>query len=855
MNRRVRVLLLITGFICVQCLFAQKNTQNQEIIPLRELLSALELKHDVKFSYSDVLVNQKFCAGNYQQQELASTLKKLSLESNLLFEVLDARYIIVSEKPKIAGEVCGFVYDALTKAPVQGANVFPFTKNTGVSTRSNGFFRLSNMENESHLEVSFVGYESKLIQLSALKEGCLEIELRPQNTLLDEVLITDYMVGGIDKKSDGAIVISPKRLGTVAGLTEPDVLQSAQLLPGISSPNETASGLYIRGGTPEQNLILFDGIKMYNSSHFFGMLSAFNPYIINKVKIYKSGTSSEYGNHTSGVIDIETSKDIPTRVQGGFGVNMTHFDAFLNIPISKKVGLAISGRRSFTDVFKTSTFSRLSKKVFQNTIISRNEEAALDDFENKNSFYFADINSKLTLQASPKDLLVFNHLLVRNKLGYLFQTKTTDRYMTKDDLKIENSGFRLQWERNWSERTRQKTSLYSSNYDFSYKYNGRFNYSQAFTQAATKTNVIDDIGFKTAIEHDFGKYNSILTGYEFVNNDVRYLISRENSANSFKYTIQDRNINNTHALFFNYGFNRNAKTILNVGMRANYFSFVDKMYFAPRLYLQQEVLPNLSLKTSYEYKQQNIGQLIENHTSDFGLEDQVWLLVNGKELPVLRNSQYTLGLMYKNKGTIFDIDFFRKDSKGIASTIGPPGNTINLIGTGSVDGVDVLLKQTFGNYSSWMNYSYSKSRQLFDNFNRGNAFPSNFDVTNSFLWAHNLQLGDFSFSLAWMLRTGTPYTPLVGIGKDGTLFLGEINSQRLPRYHKLDFSTSYSFNFDSNKRWQGKIGLSLLNVYNKTNILSRKYSSVILNGNYVEQRIDNLSLGFTPNLVLRIFIK
>jgi len=129
------------------------------------------------------------------------------------------------------------------------------------------------------------------------------------------------------------------------GLTEPDVLQSIQLLPGVQSPTETAAGIYIRGGTPDQNLVLWDGIKIYHSGHFFGTISAFNPYITEDVKLYKSGTKARYGNRISGVIDITSDYDIPEKIEGGFGSNMTHADAYLSATIGKSSAVIISARR------------------------------------------------------------------------------------------------------------------------------------------------------------------------------------------------------------------------------------------------------------------------------------------------------------------------------------------------------------------------------------------------------------------------------------------------------------------------------------------------------------------------------
>lgn len=860
MNFKFYVLILFFVPFCVFKLSAQE-VETQNSLFLRDYLTKIETKFNVKFSFSDEVLKDKYLRNELAINGLQETLRAISQQTGLEFQIIDSRYIVISDGEEYTGEgVCGYVYDAKTKKPIYGANVLVLSKKRGVSSNSNGFFRLKEIKETDVIEVSFVGYEKKLIDYEKFKEAgaCLSVEISQQDTVLKEILISDYLSGGIAKQSDGSIVISPQKLGSISGLAEPDVLQTIQLLPGISSPTETAADLFIRGGTPEQNLILFDGIKMYNSSHLFGMISAFNPYVINEVKIFKSGTSSEYGNHISGVVDIETKKQIPNKVQGGVGANMTHFDAFLNVPIGKKLGIVVSGRRSFTDFWRSSTFNQLSKKVFQNSVISENSEVSEDSFDSSNNFYFFDINTKVTYNLSQKDVVTFNYLLVRNKLNYFFNTKDSDAYITRDFLKIRNTGWRLKWDHEWSDKVKQTTSFYSSVYDFSYKYEGEFNYNEFYTQNAVKENLIKDHGFKTTIENKIDYKNSLLAGYELVNNNVGYKIHRETTSGSgLAYTIEDSRNNNTHSLYFNYGFNNKNKTIFNLGLRTNYFSLSDKMFLAPRLTFQQQIFPKWFLKSSYEFKQQGISQLIESHTSDFGLENQVWLLIDNKELPILKNHQYTLGALYKSKHTIFDIDFYRKNNEGITSyTRGTVGSVQNLLeGVGHVTGMDLLIKKKFGKYDTWFNYSYSKSTYRFDGANEGKPFPSNFDIRNNFLWAHNLKFGNLSLSLAWFFKNGTPYSKIQHIDNDGTIVLGELNSHRLPNYHRVDFSSSYEFSFDKYKRWKGKIGISLLNIYDRTNILSRRYSVMSSNGNYSIQEIDNLSLGFTPNLVLRVFLK
>ncbi len=268
----------------------------------------------------------------------------------------------------------------------------------------------------------------------------MTIKLVEDNIHLEEVLISDYITQGISKKQDGAIEVSPKKLGILPGLIEPDVLLSLQLLPGIQSPSETASGLQIRGSSPDQNLVLFDGIKMYQSGHFFGLISSFNPYITKKISLYRNGTNAKFGDRIGGVLDISSGDDVPT-FEAGFGVNLTHADAYLKTPLfNNKAGLVFSARRSITDLVETITYKNFSESVFQNTRILDGRVNDPNRLSNvNNDFYFQDYNLKFIAELSDKSKLSISNLFNKNQLDFSsenlkFREKIVDNitYQTKE---------------------------------------------------------------------------------------------------------------------------------------------------------------------------------------------------------------------------------------------------------------------------------------------------------------------------------------------------------------------------------------------------------------------------------------
>ncbi|PHS07539.1 MAG: hypothetical protein COA88_08430 [Kordia sp.] len=843
------------------CLFfgiASMNAQDKtyDKAPLKEVLFVIEKTFDVKFSFSENDVTNKTITIDFKEKDLITLLQQLQKLTTLQFNKVTNRYInIVNTTAKLT--VNGIIKDPNRLEPLIGSTIILLHKNRGTTSDKKGFFQLKGITESDSISISYLGYKTIVLPVKELQDKTnISIELQSTSDVLHEIIIQNYLTNGMVKKSDGSEEFKPDILGILPGLTEPDVLQSLQLLPGVQSPNETASGLHIRGGTPDQNLILFDGIKMYNSAHFFGMVSAFNPYITKKIKVFRSGASAEYGNHISGVIDIQSDEVAPQKISGGFGANLIHADAFLKIPISKNIGLLVAGRRSFTDVFNTVTFQKLSKKVFQNTAVTQDNQVEEENEElNKfNEFFYTDINAKLLIKASQKDHIFLSYLHNSNKLNYTISDEDLED-ATSDFLHFFNLGLSGVWKHNWNKRLQQKTKLYFSNFDFTYDFN-RKNYDDEIEDAIHKTNVIKELQLLSAFNWKIKEKSSLNLGYELTNSDVGFNL--DFVSNNFQVNEQFlfKNKNTTQAIFGEYAHKNQDKTSVILGLRGNYFSLTKDFFLSPRIYAQTKVFPSFWLKISAELKQQNISKVVEFFTEDFGLENQVWALANEEDIPVLESNQLSLGLIFKKNKWTVDLDIYRKEINGLTSLIkgfNSQNNDIFSEGKSTSLGLDIFLKKKWRNYSSWVSYTLSNTQFKFDDINNGKAFDGNYDTKHQFLWANSIKIKQFDFSLGWNFRTGIPYTNATGINTDERISYETINTERLPAYHRLDFSTTYKFNLCPSKRWKGKIGLSFLNIYNQKNTLQRSYR-VKFNEDDTTSLVktDTYSLGVTPNLVFRI---
>ncbi|WP_298507566.1 TonB-dependent receptor [uncultured Kordia sp.] len=675
---------------------------------------------------------------------------------------------------------------------------------------------------------------------------------------LDEVVIAEYLTTGFSKTVDGAIKAVPKDFQVLPGFVESDVMQSVQLIPGIQSPDETSTGLNIRGGTPDQNLILWDGIKMYQYDHFFGMISSFNPYLIESVNIYKNAAPSRYGNHISGVVDIESYSKIPKKTVVGLGANMIYVDAFVQQPIGDKVAVIASFRRSYSDVFETVTFDEFSEQIFQNTKITDNTGTFSDVLSlTNNSFYFIDFTAKVIAELSENSQLSVSSIVSKNDLIFISQFDEINR-RTDDELFINNLGIGVSWKQTWDKKFATELNLTTSRYDLEYL--GEELLSNLFDYQTIKENGISEIGLHAQASYTLNKKHRFIGGYELILNELDYTIGRQSDVIfDPDFFVNSENSQNTiHAIFGEHRWKQNDWNIFT-GIRGNYATELGKFFFEPSIHISKKLNNQLNAVFSAERQYQFISQITEFETQNFGLENQVWVATDN-EIPVLRSEQISLGGNFQYDSWNVDAEVYYKKISNLTSlTRGFDIETTGLsIGESTITGLDVLVKKRFYNFTSLVSYAFTQNEFRFENLNNTNPFDGNFDIRHYLSLVQSAKFGDLELSLGWRYRTSRPYTLATGLQGDNadniTIVYGERNAERLNPYHRLDFSAKYEIKPFKNKDLKATLGISLLNIYNQRNILNRNYR-VILNTQNAEfqlRTIDKISLGRTPNFMVRL---
>jgi hypothetical protein len=837
-NKWILYILLYLG--CVS--HAQKGNDK---IPLTGIITSIEQQFNVKFSYAVEDVKGISIEKPATTLTLKETIDYLNSKVLLNFKALDNRYVTVSILNKTI-TVCSTVFSEELKAPLAGATVIVGKSVT--ITDKDGFFSILNVPITATISISYLGYERKEFRANELfttEKNCKELFLTTSNEELNQVLINVYLTPGLQKYLDGSTVLNTKKFGILPGLIEPDILQSIQALPGVESTNESIANINVRGGTNDQNLMIWDNIKMYHSGHFFGLISAYNPNLTNKVIVTKNGTSAEYSDGVSSTINMFTNDKVVPTFSGGAGINGINVDAFLAIPIAKNLEVDISGRRSVTDLFDTPTFSNYYKRSFQDSEIN----AENNQNNTKSDFYFYDYTAKILFDLNEKHQFRASIIAINNELDYTeYNSNGSNSENKASTLSQKNIGYGGNWNAQWSPKFSTNLISYFSKYNID-----ATDYRIETDQLQTEANEVLETGVKLNTHYKASEYFNLLAGYEF--NETGMLNQTTVSAPSYSSTKKD--VLDKHGLFAEGEYHK-SNTYLRIGVRLNYFQKFEKILVEPRINIRQQLSREFALKLEGEFKNQTATQIIDFEDDFLGVEKRRWVLVNNESIPIATSKQGSFGMEFNKNKLNIDLTGFYKIVNGItASNQGFYNNFQYKKANGSytAKGIEFLANKTSGKFSTWISYTFSINDYQFDSFTPS-EFPNNTDIRHSASLGINYDINsNFKVSVGGIWRNGQPYTiPLKGNetvqnGNTTMVNYDSPNSENLDAFMRLDASLSYNFNISNGIK--GIIRAGVINTTNEDNLINRYYK-VDPNDSDKTIRIDNKSLGMTPNVSFRV---
>ena len=845
---------------------------------LESVLQYLESNHDFLSSYKEKDVKNVVVVTPNKPFTINIFLEKILASTNLEFKIIEEKYIIISKRngsqETINSEnselstLCGRVVSSLSSDPLSFANIYLPKTQDGTSANENGDFQIqTKIDFQDTIVISYVGFqEKKIIVRELLQNPCLTISLDLIEYSEDFVIVLDYLTDGVALNDNGEFAnLKPNRIGVLPGQAEPDVLKTIQFLPGISSPENSPSSIHIRGGTPDQNLILWEDIPIYHSAHYFGMISAFNPFIINDTKVFRGGFNAEYGGRISGVIDMRSDNNIPTRNNVTIGSNLINAYANGKFTLLKnKASVVFSLRRSITDLWESPTFNDITQRIQQGVLYQIPDLNTTPlDIRFNNNFNFFDSNLKGLFKISEKDKISVATFYGNND----FQSKIFDDNVQRnqnDSLYLTNMGASLTWTHQWNSRFSTKLLGVISDFQYDYEYRVRTQSQNDNDKSGIKKSSINEKQFHFKGIYQLPRNQLLKVGYQLSDYDVSFQITKESRNN--KQANQNKKYQSLlHVLYGTWNTNPNKRWGLKAGVRASYYEEEDGTYLEPRVRLWYQLFNGLNVYLNSGKYYQFLSQLVELEGDRASIQTPVWVLTGDEEVPILSSTQHQLGFLFEKNNWILDVQGYSKNINGLTSlATGFNENLSNRfhIGEAKIMGLDILLKRRWKNFRSWISYSNGKVEHQFDTFLDKN-FLSSYDQTFVLSWVNMLKYKNWEFSLGWKYSSGTPYSQRQnfrietnGMGSDSEsnieAVINEFNSGRLEPLHHLDASFLYSFT-SKKERWKGVVGMSLFNIYNQKNTYQRGlYIDDPLNAAAELKYLDKVDIGFMPNFVVRV---
>jgi hypothetical protein len=805
--------------------------------PLDRILSALETRFDVQFNYASALVENVSIPAIDTSLSLKETIANLGEQSNLDFVFVSKNIISIKKKKRT---LCGYITDKDT------GELLPYVTiqngSNGTLTNEEGFFKIEVASDNDLIFIRHFGYKILQRQVRYFKSSseCENIYLVTNHEQLVEIVVYDYLIRGVDKLDNGSFQIDFNKYSILPGLIENDVLQAVQALPGIQSIDETVSNINIRGGSNDQNLITWDGIKMYQSGHFFGLISMYNPNITHKVELRKNGSNASETDGVSGTIAMATDKFINQNFKGSIAANLLDVNGYIDTPLGEKASLQIAARKSVSDLFETPTYSKYYQRISQDTEIENSETVKTNS---DIMFDFYDTSFRLLLYPSDKDHLQFNFIHTANNVAFNETSELSEsQEIRESNLKQRSIAGGIQYHRTWTENFKTEINIYETDYLLKGS-NVNIQENQTFLQK----NIVSETGAKILTRSKLSPQISFNNGYDFVETKVSNL----DEVDDPRYILLEAEVLRAHGVFSELAISSKNKTShLNLGIRYNYLAKFRKALWEPRISYNQDFLNSFNLEILGEFKHQNTSQIINFQNDFLGIEKRRWQLTNDENIPVIKSKQISIGISHNRNGWLFNFVPFYKNVQGITTqSQGFKGayEFSRVDGNYDAKGVDVLVRKQMKNSNSWVSYSYLNNTYSFEEL-QNTSFPSNFDVTNTVTVGSNYTLNNLLLAVGLNWRTGKPFTKPDNENEvvDGSINYGPTNKARQSNYLRLDLSSSYQFNWREKRKLE--IGFSVWNMLNKDNSIATYY---ILDTSESIQKVDQSSLGLTPNATVK----
>lgn len=704
-----------------------------------------------------------------------------------------------------SASVSGYVTDFETGETLISANIAIADSKKGTSSNTSGYYNLTNITPGTYTIVAtYIGYEryEEEITFEPGENLRLDIKLKPEGYQLEEIVVESQKEKE-EQRNIGVAQIETELIKKVPSVFQADVFRSIQLLPGVKAASDFSSGLYIRGGSPDQTLILLDRTTVYNPTHFFGFFSTFNPDAVKDVRLYKGGYPAKYGGRLGSVLSIFNKDGNRNEFQGSVTLGLLASRASLEGPYSKG---------SWMFAIRRSTLEPM-------LAVLRQTQDNIPD-----SFYFMDLNGKVNFDADSDNKFSLAFYSGIDDLNFPFAEDAAIR------LNYGNQTLSSSWTHIFSEKLFSNFTVTGSRY---------FNYP-SFDIASTpfeRSNNIYDFSIKGDLEYLASDNHEISTGF-WTGSLTFNLIDEFDGSETFSSRIRSQ----YYSLYLQDNWQISDKWMMTPGVRLNGFSEGNYLRIEPRLSMEFRPGDRVRLQGAYGRYNQFLTLVTNEAFSGF----DVWLTTED-DVPPAYGDQFVLGaktipwesygldfeIYYRTMNDLFELDPFLPDQAGLDY------EQLFRFGTGYAYGAELFFEKRAGKFTGFAGYTFSVTRRKFPNFNEpvlgGDArfYPPKYDRLHDI----NLVL-EYDFNRRWSANavfnysTGQAYTKPLGrtvafdfplsSGVEDQLIVGRVNASRLPPYNRLDLGVTRAGTFFGigEAEWQFQV----INAYSRRNIWFYNYN-------------------------------
>ena len=836
--------------ILILWLMASPNSFAQigPTVKLSDYLLELEQQYDVKFSYRPEDVEGQIIGLDSGLEGLGTLLDHIQSETGLWAQQIDRRYISLSLTQVKRSVYCGQILDGLSYEPLSWATVQVVGTTYGTFTDENGKFYIESTKLTGNLRISFIGQKPLIVSAEEIKYNFCPIFYSENDpTILETVSIGRFLTSGIVQRDQGNYLINTEALGLLPGQTQNDALWFAQVLPGVQSANETVSTMNIRGGANDENNISWEGIRMYQYGHFFGLISAFNPFLSTKLDVYKVNAPGQFRNFVSGSMNVSSADELPETTRYSYGINLLDTRFAAEVKVNEQLGIKLAGRTSYNRWLPTPLYDSYFGRMFQDTEITNNQsDSAYDQVDFNEQFYFLDVGGKINYELSEKTKVKLAFMVIENHFEF---TEALGDLEKINKLEQKSNVIGLFADQRWSERQKTSAKMSINKYGL-VALNQEFFSNQTLKQ---NNEVLDLDGF---ISHEVTLNESQFKAtYNF--NEIG--IGNRQEVNKPLYFSSQTKVLRSHMIHLNWNYAPSNKPInFSAATRISHYSKWNQTLIEPLLLGQYKLSKTQSFSLSYEQRHQAISQRVDLQSDFLGIEKRRWSLADGKAQPLRQGAQWNLGWQYRKMDFGLNASIFYKTVTNLSAESQLFQNQFQFeraLGGYQIAGLELSGQKTLGLLDLWMSYTWGKNNYTFEDF-LPSDFPNNVDITHQVKWALNTRIKKVKLSLGGQWHSGLPYTDT-----SGTLEINELgayvplyenpNALRLRPYFRMDFAAEYSWWTQKNTKYQ--INLGLLNITDQENILGRRFRGGLDSSGSPEiSTINTYSLGFTPNIAFMI---